>query len=59
MESKIRIILEILTDDPEIEKRLILAAEDSDLDTLKWLTGFAKHVNITSAVITPSKRRIT
>ena len=38
MESRLSIILDIVTRDPEVEKRLILAVEDGDLELIKSLT---------------------
>lgn len=50
MKSKLTITLNITTDNPEIEKRLILAAEDKDLNLIKFLTEYCESCIVTVGV---------
>jgi hypothetical protein len=48
--SIVTLAIEVETNDPELEKRLLLLAEDFELDTLDYLLKFSEAVKISTKV---------
>jgi hypothetical protein len=48
--SIVTLVIEVETNDPELEKRLLLLAEDFELDTLDYLLKFSEAVKISTKV---------
>jgi hypothetical protein len=59
MKTKVVIQVITYTDDAEVEKRLILAAEDEDHDKIAELLKYCQHTNLTIRTSKDDKRHIS